>query len=291
MVDERKSLQRLPTSVDLLRALEKVSEREPAPDEKSSRPAATVVEVLSLATPRSRAGRASNEQNLVGPPGASSSSNRAELAHVLDQQASREKPPSTRRSAREAEGTAVAVGVVPLVTPSQPIEFPAQVTQEAVQVAQEKKLPSTRRSGVQPLGPPAQPLETLVESATKVPSFRVAVASHSWDGPGTSGEDGEYLLFSVNARIEIEPGAELEPGGWWYGRLGDRTGWFPSSYTALEETQAAVCDTAAGGAASLPGSTYPPPLPRSFSMQAIDQGLLAYGVQIGSLDDAGAVRV
>ena len=49
-------------------------------------------------------------------------------------------------------------------------------------------------------------------------TLRTAVALHSWNGQGTSGEAGGYLVFAEGARIEMldEGGA----GDWWQGGLG-----------------------------------------------------------------------
>ena len=105
------------------------------------------------------------------------------------------------------------------------------------------------------------------------------VATHSWNGDGTSGEAGGYLLFVEGAHIEVLQ--EGESDGWWYGRLGDRAGWFPESFTTIEradfggEGGGADGDGGAGDATanSVCGTATPPPLPRAFSMQVIDQAL------------------
>ena len=174
----------------------------------------------------------------------------------------KEKPPSTRR----------------LRTQLTAHESLATMTQEAVVESETEEAtadvgagaPLTRRAGMQPTahGPPVQ----------------IAVALHEWDGDGNSGEAGEYLPLHAGARVEITPGTELEPGGWWHGTLEDRIGWFPSSFTTLEETRAFVCGGAARGAAgesaaSLSDSTSPRSLPKSLSMQALDLGLRAFGAQ------------
>ena len=59
-----------------------------------------------------------------------------------------------------------------------------------------------------------------------------AVASHGWDGVGTAGEEGGYLVFPEGARIELLE--ECEAVGWWKGRLNGKVGYFPSTYTKVE---------------------------------------------------------
>ena len=110
-------------------------------------------------------------------------------------------------------------------------------------------------------------------AAAAAPTPNVRVVLTDWDGEGTSGEGGGYLLLPGGARIEVI--TEGEPGGWWEGRLGDKTGWFPVAYTeaaappAVEER--AVEEKAVPIAADAPADR--PNLPRSFSMMVIDAGL------------------
>ena len=58
---------------------------------------------------------------------------------------------------------------------------------------------------------------------------RVVVALHSWDGEGTSGEDGGYLLFEEGARIQVV--FEGEGDDWW--QVGH---WLPSPLASTHAT-------------------------------------------------------
>ena len=86
----------------------------------------------------------------------------------------------------------------------------------------------------------------------------IRVALYAWDGEGTSGEAGGYLLFPTGAPIEvIQDGA---PGDWWKGRIGGVTGWFPSAFTC--ETDMRIPDlremqlTNPGGVEQMFGETH-----------------------------------
>ena len=129
---------------------------------------------------------------------------------------------------------------------------------------------------------------------TAMPSVRYAVALYSWDGEGTSGEAGGYLLFAAGARIEILE--EGEPDSWWHGSLGEASGWYPSSFTSVEElpTAAGVEEIGAAGgsgATNRAGAACLPQLPRTFSRQVLDLGLDAFEAGMGDSPHSGVVRV
>ena len=68
--------------------------------------------------------------------------------------------------------------------------------------------------------------------ARLVSSAAVAVATDSWDSTGMGGEAAGYLSFEEGAHIEVVE--EGEPGGWWKGMVGGKTGWYPASFTKVE---------------------------------------------------------
>ena len=66
----------------------------------------------------------------------------------------------------------------------------------------------------------------------RVDGPRVLVSLHAWNGEGTSGAAGGYLLFGIGARLDVLE--EGEAGDWWWGRLDGKEGWFPSSFCTLD---------------------------------------------------------
>ena len=102
-----------------------------------------------------------------------------------------------------------------------------------------------------------------------MPVYRLA--NHDWNGDGTSGEAGGYLMISAGDRIEVL--VEGTVNSWWQGKLGEKTGWFPSAFTSPEVPDGNR--DGAGGAASrvAGGGISKPPLPRALSMQLLDTAL------------------
>ena len=55
----------------------------------------------------------------------------------------------------------------------------------------------------------------------------LAVAIGAWSGEGFNGAAGDHLVLHAGSRIEVTQRGEA--GGWWYGRLDGKRGWFPSA--------------------------------------------------------------
>ena len=85
---------------------------------------------------------------------------------------------------------------------------------------------------------------------------RVAVAISAWDGAGTPGEEGGYLVFDAGERIEVVE--EGEPGGWWRGELNGRVGWFPAAFCTIEAapTTAVAADSGSLLSGIVPSNPY-----------------------------------
>jgi len=95
-------------------------------------------------------------------------------------------------------------------------------------------------SAMEPLPEAGDEQQPIALPAAGVARPRIMVALHSW--AGEEGAVDHYLTFSSGDRIEVvEDG---EPGDWWMGKLvtddADSVGWFPSSYTQLEEPAGSV---------------------------------------------------
>jgi len=108
--------------------------------------------------------------------------------------------------------------------------------------------------------------EAAVLSAPAEP-VACAVARQRWDGEGTSGDAGDYLMFPAGARIEVV--REGEPGDWWQGRLDSKVGWFPSSFTDMQAEMSPSTSNAAHFSAT---RFTVPQLPKSFSMRDMEKG-------------------